>query len=1650
MFQQSAYRYLCFWWPGPENPGVSRFAKPLLISLSALTVIFCLLAGAEAARADYVPPNEPGTEVGQGQAQQNRPASFEAFRNERTVAENLPIRSEVGEPIAASDPDGDSLYFSLTNGDTDIFSIDSGTGQVRTKTTLDYETGPEDDYWLHVSVRDSKGPDGGSDLVADDVGLIVIQVANADDPGTLTLNWQRPEVRAELEATLTDPDGATSSQTWQWARADSRTGTYTDINGQTQATYTPTATDDENKYLKITVSYTDPQGSGKSAKFEFTSPVRTAPLEGADNAPVFPTNTPTTYSVVENTPAGTNIGSPIRATNTDNQELRYSLTDPHFSIDPGTGQLRTKGALDHETKSSYTVTVKATDPGDHSATITVTINVTDVPVEITGPSQVNFSEGDYVYSRVVAVYDIFPASAELTLTGPDARHFSITAHAGLIFEEQPDYEAPRDSGRNNIYNVTINGVKSVAVRVTDYNEGPQITGGPDHVTYVEHTTGPVGRYTARDPENDPIRWEIQDTDDWIYFQISRSGVLSFNEPPDFEKPGVSDNIYEVVILAQSGMNQATDGERINVTVINAENDPPVFTESYPRTRSIDENTEAGQNIGTPVTATSVRQGASISYSLGGTHAGYFAIDSSTGQLRTKAALDYERRNSYTLKVRAADGGRTAVGVVTINVTNMDEPGTVVFSPSRPAARLPFVASLSDPDGGVTGKSWTWEVSADGTTNWQFISAATSATYNPVDGDVGKYLRATVTYTDTFGSGNTVSAKAGPVLTGQQRSPQFSTSNSQGTRNLQTPENSPSNQPIGAPVTATDADYDTLTYSLGGRDGSSFTIDRTTGQVKTRAALDYERKNRYTATVVASDGRRTSSTVVNIQVLNVEEAGTVTLSATQPTARVVLTATLRDPDGSVTNQVWQWYRSGSQSSGYTFISGATSATYTPADGDVGQYLRASVTYTDGYGPNRVAQASTTGPVRFGSNRRPAFPDVGARTFQAAENSPPGQSIGTPVTASDPDGNALTYTLGGGDGAAFAIDGTSGQLRTKAPLDFERKNRYTVQVRASDGSLTSETPVTINITNVDEVGAVSLSPSQPRVGARLTATVKDPDGSVSGQAWEWDVSDNGSTDWTRISGATAATYTPAAADLGKYLRVIVTYTDLFGPGNTAMAEGGPVRPPNALPRFTSNDVTRSVAENTPAGRNIGAPVSARDADGDTLTYSLGGSDAASFAITRSTGQLQTKAPLDYERKNSYSLTVAVSDGRNAGGGVDRATDASIAVTVQVTDLLEPPGRPRPPTLRAVAGPGLSISWVAPGNTGPPITGYDVDYGSRGDGQSNYTRRSVGGSASSISVSGLSWETVYEARVRAKNADGLGEWSALSSLLLSQIVPQATPQAVTQATPQPTPGASGSRGGAGGGQARAASSNRPPAFREGDGARRQTEEGTTSGATIGAPISAVDPDRDPLFYWISGFSPALFTMDRYSGQLRVKTTLPNNLLSSYAGMAHVSDGKGGMDTIKLTVAIDDASAAPVGALPLVTTYQTGQAPQPPTSASSSTPGLEPTPPPMVIPLAVAPSPPVGGQMIGAVNPAGQLSPEDTGFLKSVLRWWWAPLLLVLLLSLALFLARWLANRQTEPEYKLPPPLITPIRRIAPLPVLMTPPESEEEEEPPQRNWP
>ena len=134
-------------------------------------------------------------------------------------------------------------------------------------------------------------------------------------------------------------------------------------------------------------------------------------------------------------------------------------------------------------------------------------------------------------------------------------------------------------------------------------------------------------------------------------------------------------------------------------------------------------------------------------------------------------------------------------------------------------------------------------------------------------------------------------------------------------------------------------------------------------------------------------------------------------------------------------------------------------------------------------------------------------------------------------------------------------------------------------------------------------------------------------------------------------------------------------------------------------------------------------------------------------------------NHEGKNAYAVTVKADDGN---GGT-----ATIAVTINVTDLRERPSPPARPTVRGTAGETvtLEVSWREPENTGPPILDYDVRVTTKAQVAVNsWLTWTHQGTATSTTISGLfDWPTnpsAYLVQVRASNGELRSEWSASGS--------------------------------------------------------------------------------------------------------------------------------------------------------------------------------------------------------------------------------------------------------------------------------------------------
>ena len=287
-----------------------------------------------------------------------------------------------------------------------------------------------------------------------------------------------------------------------------------------------------------------------------------------------------------------------------------------------------------------------------------------------------------------------------------------------------------------------------------------------------------------------------------------------------------------------------------------------------------------------------------------------------------------------------------------------------------------------------------------------------------------------------------------------------------------------------------------------------------------------------------------------------------------------------------------------------------------------------------------------------NTSPEFSEGIVTTRSLKRNIAAGENIGEPVSATDADNDTLTYSLGGSDAALFDVDTTNGQLKAKASIDYTLKSSYYVTLTVSDGKLTDEIVVVLEVpankAPVFLAGEIALRsiteniPAGTAIGAAVSATDENNDtltyslGGVDAAFFDIDPATGQLKAITAVDYKTKANY---------YLRLIVSDGSLTDEIIILIDEiiilidvidnRAPVFPEGAF-------AIRKVPENTPSGVNVGVAVSATDKDEEVLTYSLGGVDASLFTIDSETGQIKTKSALDYEKKSVCLLSVFVTDG------------------------------------------------------------------------------------------------------------------------------------------------------------------------------------------------------------------------------------------------------------------------------------------------------------------------------------------------------------------------------------------------------------------------
>ena len=913
--------------------------------------------------------------------------------------------------FVAYDQDGDPIEWSLSGPDDDLFTIDDGLLSFRDPPNYeDPQSAPSGVSLAERNVyRVTVRAGGGTHDVA-------VRVTDVDEPGTASIDRRQPQVSRPLSASLLDEDYGVSSQIWQWAKSEDRT-TWKDIEGATSPRRSPVEAD-EGSYLRATVTYSDKFGPGKTASAVSARRVEARTLSNA--APGFVDRrgdeiTTVTLTVRENTAVGRPIGRRVSATDADADVLFYELLDTPdleddggdalFAIDSDSGQIRVGKVLgadagerkDAETtlsgdpalpegedagvagNSEYVLRVKVSDPSTASATVNVIVRVTnvneppsfdeDVPTALRvrenqdpeiNPLAITFGDADSevdVATFAVTDQDGDAITVPHRVTGEDSEFLEFDTSNKLVFREghEPDFED------QNSYSITI-------------------------------TARSRGRSSTLE-----VTIEVVDTED--------AGEVSLSQ----RQPQVGIEIEAAASDPDGGVNiRRWLWERSVEVTVDGDGNPSAECLDDPDTSSIGE-------VGgwTPIDGA-----ASAVYTPEQSDLGRCLRATATYKDNIENQTDDDDDNATGVSERPVQNSRTANAAPRFVDQDLNSPGDQSDRTSRK------VPENTDPDESIGTPVSAFDeddalliYTLDGADAGFFgISRNTGQllTKGSLNFEARNSYSVVVTATDPSGASDSIAVT---VNVTNVHDPVRIT----GVSSARYPENG--TEPV-ASFTASDEGEHIIRWSVSGRDDDLFTIDD--GVLAFREPPNYEdpqsvvastrlsSRNIYRVTVEAAGGTRS----VTVTVTDVDEAGVASIDRPQPQVSRLLSARLLDEDDMVEDERWQWARSVDGRT-WTDIDGATSPQRRAVPADEGMYLRATVTYSDKFGPGKTASAVSANPVEATTlfDSAPSFAgqddDESTSYIDVArsvpENTAVGIPIGEPVSATDADEDILLYEL-----------------------------------------------------------------------------------------------------------------------------------------------------------------------------------------------------------------------------------------------------------------------------------------------------------------------------------------------------------------------------------------------------------------------------------------------------------------------------------------------------------------------------------------------------------------------------------------------------------------------------------------------------------------
>tara|TARA_B100001059_G_scaffold183680_1_gene185116 strand:+ start:578 stop:10978 length:10401 start_codon:yes stop_codon:yes gene_type:complete len=828
-----------------------------------------------------------------------------------------------------------------------------------------------------------------------------------------------------------------------------------------------------------------------------------------DTAPTITSSS--TFSIEENV-VDDFVGT-ITATDVDSDDssIIYSVDAPAniFQINSSTGRLVLYGGMaDYETQDTYSTTVGACDTESNCSEMDIVVSIIDVndaPVFTSGATFA-VDENKTTIGTVTATDQDSGASLTYSTTSSE---INIDAASGVMtFVSAPDFETKTS------YSLTVvvtdgelSAEQAITVSINNLNDtAPEFTSAATFSAMENQTD--IGTVTATDAEGDSVSFGVSGTE----LSITSSGVLTFNSAPDYE----TQNTYLATITATDGTNVATQDITVNV-LNNDETDAPVLSNLTFSDSSVDVTDSSFELVvslsftdESGLAESSLLAPRILKIDGGGLAGSYFTateawtISSGTNkngvlnatfvvpELQSTGTYYVWARNIRDLEGNSIDKSFTDnADLLVITGSEADKP-TITLNAISPTsvdvtqatADVTITLALADSSGinlNTLPKGRLIKVDGGGAVDsyfdsnsaWSLVSGdSKSGIYQaiftvPKDQSSGSYQLASGQISDIYNNTDELITSGILTVAGSEGNvPQISnpTISSSTVNVIAAPKSvavtvsftddsgiNVNNLPIPRLIETSDAGLlvdanSTWSLTSGTIKAGVLSADFTIPQ--NQISGSYYLWSRFIFDIYENAGQLNSSPLLTV----INNAAPVFTSSTSFSADENQTTI-----GTVT-------ASDAESDDITFSISGSDITINASSGVIAfasapdyettSSYAATVTATDGI--NTVTQDITVSVNNLNDNA-PTF--TSSATFSVEEGT---TAIGT-ATASDADGNDLTFSISGSD---ISINSSTGAMVFNSAPDYEKQTSYSATITVTDGNTSVQQGITVSIINVVE--------------------------------------------------------------------------------------------------------------------------------------------------------------------------------------------------------------------------------------------------------------------------------------------------------------------------------------------------------------------------------------------------------------------------------------------------------------------------------------------------------------------------------------------------------------------------------------------------------